>query len=157
MTPSAELGRLCPSGGQPGWSGPRIYDNAGEDCSIYGGASRPALPRLREYDHKTDYEIFRKLAPTSGLLDSISPGAPWRRPPDHRLAGHGAELREFIDRGAYDFPPDSYKNMRQCGGFATPRGSWSSISTISKTLAYEPLPPYSECPIGHGCFRQSSA
>ncbi len=142
MTPSAELADYVLPAAT--WlERPRAFDNGGEDSALYGGEAALPASIEGEYDHKTDYEIFRGLALRLGLGEYF----PWQNMEeslDYRFQPMGLTFKEFMARGGYDFPPDSYKKYEKMGGFATPTGKLELYSTIIAQLGYEPLPPYRE-------------
>lgn len=142
MTPSAELADYVLPVAT--WlERPRAFDNGGEDSALYAGEAALPASIPGEYDHKTDYEIFRELALRLGLGEHF----PWRtleESLDYRLQPMGLSFQEFMAKGGFDFPPDSYKKYEKMGGFATPTGKLELYSTIIERLGYEPLPPYRE-------------
>ncbi len=142
MTPSAELADYVLPAAT--WlERPRVYDNSGEDSNLYAGEAALPASIEGEYDHKTDYEIFRGLAHRLGLGEYF----PWPTMEDsfdYRLQAMGISFKEFMERGGYIFPPDSFKKYEKMGGFATPTGKLELYSTIIAKLGYEPLPPYQE-------------
>ena len=142
MTPSAELADYVLPAAT--WlERPRVFDNAGEDSGLYAGEAALPASIPGEYDHKTDYEIFRGLAQRLGFGEYF----PWQNLEeslDYRFEPRGMTFKEFMARGGYDFPRDTYKKYEQMGGFGTPTGKLELYSTIIKQLGYEPLPPYVE-------------
>ncbi len=142
MTPSAELADyVLPAAN---WlERPRVYDNSGEDSNLYAGES--ALPAAipGEYDHKSDYEIFRGLALRLGFGDFFS----WRNMEetfDYRLQPMEMTFKQLMAKGGYEFPPELPRKYETMGGFATPTGKLELYSTIIEKLGYDPLPPYAE-------------
>lgn len=142
MTPCAELADYVLPAAT--WlERPRVFDNGGEDCGLFAGEAALPASIPGEYDHKTDYEIFRGLAMRLGLGEYF----PWptmEETIDARLQPMGMSFKEFMAKGGYDFPPESHKKYEKMGGFATPTGKLELYSTIIKKLGYEPLPPYVE-------------
>ncbi len=142
MTPSAELADyVLPAAN---WlERPRVYDNAGEETSLYAGEAALPASIPGEYDHKTDYEIFRGLAIRLGFGEFFR----WRNMEetiDHRLKPMEMSFQDFMARGGYEFPPDTYKKYEKMGGFATPTGKLELYCTVIEKLGYEPLPPFQE-------------
>ena len=142
MTPSAEMADYVLPAAT--WlERPRVYDNSGEDCNLYAGEAALPASIPGEYDHKTDYEIFRGLALRLGFGEYFS----WKTMEeslDYRFEPMGLTFKGFMAKGGYDFPPDSYKKYEKMGGFATSTGKLELYSTVIEKLGYEPLPPYVE-------------
>jgi len=142
MTPSAELADYVLPAAT--WlERPRVYDNAGEDSGLYAGEAALPASLPGEYDHKTDYEIFRGLAQRLGFGEYF----PWSNMEesfDYRLQAMGMTFQEFMAKGGYDFPADTFKKYEKMGGFATPTGKLELYATTIAKLGYEPLPPYEE-------------
>lgn len=142
MTPSAELADYVLPAAT--WlERPRMYDNGGEDSAIYGGEAALPASIPGEYDHKTDYEIYRGLALRLGFGEFF----PWKTMEetfDHRLRPMEMNFKEFMAKGGYEFPPETYRKYEEMGGFATPTGKLELYSTIIEKQGYEPLPPYRE-------------
>ncbi len=143
MTPSAELADYVLPAAT--WlERPRMYDNGGEDSAIYGGEAALPASIPDQYEHRTDYEIYRGLAMRLGFGDSF----PWKTMEesfDYRLRPMEMTFKEFMARkNGYEFPPESYRKYETMGGFGTPTGKLELYSTIIEKLGYEPLPPYQE-------------
>ncbi len=142
MTPSAQLADYVLPAAT--WlEKPRMFDNAGEDSSLYGGDAALPASIPGEYDHKSDFEIFRQL----GLRLGQGEFWPWKTMEetfDYRLRPMEMSFQQFMARGGYEFPPESYRKYEKMGGFATPTGKLELYSTIIEKLGYEPLPPYRE-------------
>ncbi len=97
MTPSAELADYVLPAAT--WlERPRVYDNGGEDSSLYAGEAALPASIPGEYDHKTDYEILRGLAARLGLGEFF----PWRDMEesfDYRLQAMEMTFKGFMARG----------------------------------------------------------
>jgi anaerobic selenocysteine-containing dehydrogenase len=144
MTPSAELADYVLA--TASWvERPFIYSTGGGiSNSIRGGEK--ALPSAipGEYDHRTDYEVYRELALRLGKGEYF----PWKTLEEsytERLKPLGMTFEEFMAQGGCDFPPAKYKQYEKIG-FATPTGKVELYSTIFEKLGYDPLPRYEEAP-----------
>jgi len=143
LTPSAELADYVLAAAS--WLERGFFYNPGSglDNSIWAGEK--ALPTTipGEYDHRTDYDIYRELAIRLGKGDYF----PWRTYEesfDYRLKPLGMNFKELMDKqGGFDFPPPEYKKYEKIG-FATPTGKAELYSTIFEKLGYDPLPRYEE-------------
>ena len=140
-TPSAEISDyILPSAS---WlERPFLRDNTGEDCELYGGEAALPASIEGEYDHKTDYEIYRELGIRLGQKEDW----PWKNMEElftYRLKPLGVTFEEFMAKGGYDFPPPRYKKYEQMG-FGTPTGKLELSSTIFEKLGYDPLPKFQE-------------
>lgn len=140
-TPSAELADyILPVAS---WmEKPWLMDNYGEDTDFYAGEAALPASIPGEYDHKTDYEIFREL----GLRLGQEGKWPWKTYEecfDYRLSPMGMTLKEFIAKGGYHFPLPKYKKYEK-QGFGTPSGKVELYSNIFEKLGYDPLPNYQE-------------
>jgi len=114
----------------------------GTDNSILAGerALPSAIPG--EYDHRTEYDIFSELGRRLGQEEYW----PWKTNEevwDYMLKPLGLTLKEFIDKGGYEFPPKEFKKYEKIG-FGTPTGKVELYSTIFEQLGYDPLPYYQE-------------
>ncbi len=112
------------------------------DISFYGGEK--ALPSMvpGEYDHRTDYDIFRGL----GIRLGQEQDWPWKdleEVYDYNLEPLGITFKEFMDRGGFEFPPDEYKKYEKIG-FATSTGKVELYSMVLEKLGYDPLPRFEE-------------
>ena len=142
LTPSAELADYvfpCASWLERHW----LWDPYNEDSDIYAGevGVPPVIPG--EYEHKTDFELFRELGIRLGQREYW----PWKTLEevyDWKIAPMGMTFQEFIDKGGYYFPERQYKKYEKMGGFATPTGKCELYSTILEKLGYDPLPRYEE-------------
>jgi len=108
----------------------------------YGGEQ--ALPSSipGEYDHKTDYEIYRQLGIRLGQ------DWPWQNLEevfDYWLEPVGITFKQFLEKGNQNRPNIKYKNYEKTG-FATTTGKAELYSTILEKLGYDPLPKYEEPP-----------
>ncbi len=114
----------------------------GVDNKIIAGerALPPAIPG--EYDHKTEYDIFRELGRRLGQ-EEYWPWETLEKAYDYMLKPLGLTLKEFVDKGGYDFPPSEFKKYEKIG-FGTPTGKVELYSTILEQLGYDPLPYYEE-------------
>ncbi|MBI4334491.1 MAG: molybdopterin-dependent oxidoreductase [Chloroflexi bacterium] len=141
MTPSAELADyVLPVAS---WmERPYMRDVAGTDSDIYAGEQ--ALPAAipGEYDHKTDFEIFRGIGIRMGQ-EKYWPWETLEQAFDFRLTPMGMTHKEFMARGGFHSPPARYKKHEQIG-FGTPTGKVELYSTVFEKLGYDPLPRYRE-------------
>lgn len=108
----------------------------------YGGEA--ALPALipGEYEHKTDYEIWR------GIGLKLGQDWPWRNLEevfDWCLEPLGITFEKFLERDRSIIPKPTYRNYEE-KGFATTTGKAELASTILEKLGYDPLPQYEEPP-----------
>jgi anaerobic selenocysteine-containing dehydrogenase len=141
MTPSAELADyvLPPAC----WlERPILFDFNG--YSPYVTAGEAALPTSipGEYDHKTDYDVFRELAIRLGKGQYW----PWKNLEeyyDHLLEGTGLTHHEYVHQRRYELKAQRYKKYEE-RGFATPTGKVELYSTVFEKLGYDPLPAYQE-------------
>ncbi len=116
----------------------------GIDNTLWAGEK--ALPSTipGEYDHKTDYEVFREIMIRLGQGQHW----PWKTLEEcynYRLEPRGMTFEEFMAKGGYDFPPPEYKKYERIG-FATSTGKAELYSTIFEKLGYDPLPRFEEPP-----------
>jgi len=114
----------------------------GVDNTLWAGEK--ALPSAipSEYDHRTDYEVFREIMMRLGQGQHW----PWETLEEcysYRLAPMGMTFEEFMGKGGYDFPPNEYRKYEKIG-FATPTGKVELYSTIFEKLGYDPLPRFEE-------------
>ena len=134
LTPSAELADyVLPAAS--GWERPFLAGN-------YGGEQAVPSSIPGEYDHKTDFEIFREL----GIRLEQEKDWPWKdleEVYDYWLEPVGMSFREFMDKGGYVSRPAEFKKYERMG-FATPSGKAELYSTIFEKLGYDPLPKYEE-------------
>jgi thiosulfate reductase/polysulfide reductase chain A len=112
------------------------------DTGVYGGDQ--ALPSVMpgEYDHKTDFDMFRGLGIRLGQQDDW----PWNNLEevyDYMLEPVGVTFNEFMEKGGFDFPPDEYKKYEKTG-FGTTTGKVELHSMVLEKLGYDPLPQYHE-------------
>ena len=110
----------------------------------YGGEQ--ALPSAipGEYDHKTDYEIYRELGIRLGQ------DWPWKNLEevfDYWLEPAGMSFKQFLEetRIKHRRPHITYRKYEEMG-FATTTGKVELYSTILEKLGYDPLPSYEEPP-----------
>ncbi len=123
---------------------PFIYSlgNGFDNCIRAGEQALPASIS-GEYDHKTDYEIFREISIRLGLGEYW----PWKtleESYDYRLTPRGLTFKQFMEQGGYDFPVTEGKKHEKMGGFATATGKVELSSTVLEKLGYDPLPQYYE-------------
>jgi len=141
LTPSAELADyVLPAAS---WlERPFLYTIHGVDSGIEAGEK--ALPSSvpGEYDHKTDYELWRELGIRLGQ-EQYWPWQDLEQAFDYRLKPMGMTHKEFMAKGGYDFPPNKYKKHEE-KGFGTATGKVELYSTILEQLGYDPLPKYEE-------------
>ncbi len=139
-TPSAELADyILPIAG---WLERPFLFNGGGDNIIVGGEKALPSEIPGEYEHRTDYDIFRGL----GIRLGQEQYWPWKDKEevfDYMLEPLGMTFKEFMDKGGYDFPPDEYKKYERIG-FATATGKVELYSTVMERLGYDPLPRYEE-------------
>jgi anaerobic selenocysteine-containing dehydrogenase len=107
-------------------------------------AGEKALPSIipGEYDHKTDYEIFRGI----GIRVGKEEDWPWEdleHVYDYMLNPLGLTHKELMNQGGFYYPPRRYHKYEEMG-FATPTGKAEMYSTILEQLGYDPLPYYEE-------------
>ncbi|MFC1978960.1 molybdopterin-dependent oxidoreductase, partial [Chloroflexota bacterium] len=109
----------------------------------YGGEQGLPSSIPGEYDHKTDYEIFREL----GLRLGQKQDWPWKNLEevyDAQLAPVGTTFKEFMDKNnGLSLTPREYLKYKEIG-FATTSGKVELYSTILEKLGYDPLPNYEE-------------
>lgn len=108
----------------------------------YGGEQALPAAMPGEYDHKTDYEIFRELGIRLGQ------DWPWKNLEevfDYLLKPSGLTFKQFMEKGNESIPHIEYKNYERTG-FATTTGKAELYSTILEKLGYDPLPRYEEPP-----------
>jgi thiosulfate reductase/polysulfide reductase chain A len=112
------------------------------DTSFYGGEK--ALPSAvpGEYDHRTDYDIFKGLGIRLGQQDDW-PWADLEETYDYMLEPMSMTFKQFMDKGGYHFPADSYKKYEKIG-FATATEKVELASTVLEKLGYDPLPEFEE-------------
>ncbi len=138
-TPSAELADyILPAA--CGWERPHF--NGGS----WGVQAVPeSIPG--EYEHKTDYEIFRELGIRLGQQNDW----PWRNLEevfDYMLEPVEISFKELV---ANDGFPEGVRQKQQFKqyeerGFGTSSGKAEVYSTILEKLGYDPLPKYEEPP-----------
>lgn len=142
LTPSAELADyILPVAS---WlERPFLYTMGGQDNLILAGEQALPYSIPGEYDHKTDYDIWREL----GLRFGQEKYWPWpdmEQHFDHRLEPLGLTFNEFMtQKDGFEFPPNTYKKYEQ-KGFATATGKVELYSTVLEKLGYDPLPKYEE-------------
>ncbi|MBW1768708.1 MAG: molybdopterin-dependent oxidoreductase [Deltaproteobacteria bacterium] len=107
-------------------------------------AGEQALPSSipGEYDHKSDYEIFR------GIGIRLGQDWPWKNLEevfDYMIEPSGKTFKQVVEKGNQKRPNIKYKNYEKTG-FATPTGKVELYSTILEKLGYDPLPRYEEPP-----------
>ncbi len=141
MTPSAEIADyVLPVAS---WlERPFLGDMGGADCRIIGGEKALPSTIAGEYDHRTDYEIFRGLAMRLGQGEYW----PWENYEgsfDYRLKPMGMTFKDFMNKGGFYSPPPEYRKYEKIG-FGTPTGKVELYSTIFEMLGYDPLPRYEE-------------
>jgi anaerobic selenocysteine-containing dehydrogenase len=107
-------------------------------------AGEAALPASipGEYDHKTDYEIWR------GIGLKLGQDWPWKNLEevfDFCLEPVGMTFEQFLEKDRGITPKASYRNYEE-KGFATTTGKAELYSTILEKLGYDPLPQYEEPP-----------
>lgn len=141
MTPSAEIADyVLPVAS---WmERPTLMDNFGIEASTFGGEKGLPSTIPGEYDHMTDYEIFRGL----GLRLGQENYWPWKNLEetfDYKLEPLGISFDEFIAQGGFDAPRPEYKKYEK-RGFATPTGKIELYSTVFEKFGYDPLPSYEE-------------
>ncbi len=141
MTPTAELADyVLPAAC---WlERPILWDFCG--YSSYMVAGEAALPTVipGEYEHKTDYEIWRELAIRLGQGEYF----PWKSLEevyDACLEPSGYTHKEYVDKVRCELKPPKYKKYEEVG-FATPTGKVELYSTVFEKLGYDPLPRYQE-------------
>ncbi|MBI4334487.1 MAG: molybdopterin-dependent oxidoreductase [Chloroflexi bacterium] len=141
LTPSAELADyVLPVAS---WlERPYISDVGGTDSDIYAGEQALPAAISGEYDHKTDYEIFRGIGIRMGQ-EKYWPWETLEQAFDFRLKPLGMTHREFMARGGFHSPPPRFRKY-QTMGFSTPTGKVELQSTIFEKLGYDPLPRYRE-------------
>jgi anaerobic selenocysteine-containing dehydrogenase len=108
----------------------------------YGGEAALPASIPGEYDHKTDYEIWR------GIGLKLGQDWPWKNLEevfDHCLEPVGLTFEQFLEKGRGITPKPTYRNYEE-KGFATTTGKAELYSTILEKLGYDPLPQYEEPP-----------
>lgn len=143
LTPSAELADYVLAAAH--WlERPFLYSQGGAiDAPLRGGEQ--ALPNVMpgEYDHRTDFDVYREISVRLGLGEYW----PWKtleESYDYRLSPRGITFKEFIEKqGGNDFPPSEEKRYEKIG-FATATGKVELYSTIFEKLGYDPLPRFEE-------------
>ncbi|MFC1968469.1 molybdopterin-dependent oxidoreductase [Chloroflexota bacterium] len=141
MTPSAEIADYVlpvASWLERPWFG----DIAATDCNLEAGETALPASIPGEYDHKTDYEIFRELGIRLGQ-EEYWPWHNYEEGIDYRLEPLGMSFEEFMAKGGFDFHRPGYKKYERTG-FATPTGKVELYSTIFEKLGYDPLPKFEE-------------
>ncbi|MCL2140357.1 MAG: molybdopterin-dependent oxidoreductase [Dehalococcoidia bacterium] len=123
---------------------PILWDFSGH--SQYMAAGEAALPTFiqGEYEHKTDYDIYRELAMRLGK------GQYWPWPNleayyDAQIKPLGLTHHEYVYQRRCELKSDSYRKYEE-KGFATPTGKVELYSTVLEKLGYDPLPFYTEPP-----------
>lgn len=141
MTPTAELADyVLPAAS---WlERPILWDfNGHSNYVVAGEAALPArIPG--EYDHKTDYDVYRALALRLGKGEYW----PWESMEsyfDALLAPTGLSHNEYVYQRRCELKPQKYQKYLT-KGFATPTGKVELYSTIFESLGYDPLPAYIE-------------
>jgi anaerobic selenocysteine-containing dehydrogenase len=140
LTPSAELADyVLPTAS---WlERPFLFDGGNNNIVVAGEKALPsAIPG--EYDHRTDYDIFRGL----GIRLGQEQYWPWKDKEevfDYMLEPMGMSFKQFMSKGGFEFPPDEYKKYEKTG-FATPTKKVELYSTVLEKLGYDPLPRYEE-------------
>jgi len=142
MTPSADLADYvfpCASWLERPW----LWDQYSEDCDIY--AAEAGLPASipGEYEHRTDYELFRGLALRMGQ-EQYWPWKNLEETYDWKLAPMNTTFKEFMAKGGMYYPKPEYKKYERLGGFGTATGKVELYSTVFEKLGYDPLPNYVE-------------
>jgi thiosulfate reductase/polysulfide reductase chain A len=141
MTPTADLADYVLPAAT--WlERPILWDFNGH--SNYVVAGEAALPTrvLGEYDHKTDYDIYRELAMRLGKGKYW----PWETIEsyfDALLAPTGLSHSQYVYQRRCELKPQKYKKYLT-KGFATPTGKVELYSTIFESLGYDPLPAFIE-------------
>jgi len=143
LTPSAELADYVLASAS--WLERPFFCNPGSGLGNAIWAGEQALPFAipGQYDHRTEYEIYRELMIRLGMVEYF-PWKTYEESFDYRLKPLGMTFKEFMDKkGGFDFPPAEYKKYERIG-FATPTGKAELYSTIFEKLGYDPLPRYEE-------------
>ena len=143
LTPSAELADYVLASAS--WLERPFFCNPGSGLSNSIWAGEQALPSTipGEYEHRTDYEIYRELMIRLGKGEYF-PWKSYEESFDYRLKPLGIAFKEFMSKNnGFDFPLPQYKKYEKVG-FATPTGKVELYSTIFEKLGYDPLPRYEE-------------
>lgn len=108
----------------------------------YGGEAALPASIPGEYDHKTDYEIWR------GIGLKLGQDWPWKNLEevfDFCLEPVGMTFEQFLEKGRGISRKATYRNYEE-KGFATTTGKAELYSTVLEKLEYDPLPQYEEPP-----------
>lgn len=121
---------------------PYMTDFSGHESSIYGGESGLPSAIAGEYEHKTDFEIFRGLGVRMGQQE-YWPYETLEEAYDAALKPAGLTFKDFMAKDGFHFPPPKFRKYLSTG-FGTPTGKVELYSTIFEKLGYDPLPYYEE-------------
>lgn len=110
----------------------------------YVAAGEAALPAAipGEYEHKTDYDIYRELAIRLGKGD-FWPWPTLEAYYDAQLKPLGLTHHEYVYQRRCEPKLARYRKYEE-RGFATPTGKVELYSTVLENLGYDPLPAYTE-------------
>jgi len=120
---------------------PWLWDWMGNNSTIYAGEQGLPNSVPGEYDHKTDWEIFR------GIGIRLGQDWPWENLEqlfDYRLSPRGITLKEFMTQGGFSAPAPEFRKYEKMGGFATRTGKCELYLTVLEQLGLDPLPSYEE-------------
>jgi len=123
---------------------PILWDFSGHANYMVAGEAALPLTIPNEYEHKTDYDIYRELAIRLGK------GAYWPWPTleayyDAQLKPTGLTHHEYVYQRRCELKPRRFRKYEEVG-FATPTGKVELYSTVLNKLGYDPLPAYAEPP-----------
>jgi anaerobic selenocysteine-containing dehydrogenase len=121
---------------------PILWEFLGYSPHVIAGEA--ALPAVipGEYEHKTDFDVWRGL----GLRLGLEKQWPWKNLEEYydaTLKPTGLTHNEYVHKMRCELKTRKYKKHEQVG-FATPTGKVELYSTMFEKLGYDPLPVYRE-------------